>query len=133
MIQNVDGVLEGFVDRLLWLYDGDQLLGAEIIDFKSDKAQNGKRDEQVRFYSAQLNAYIDAVATISELPEEKINAYLVFLENGEIVEVEKEIGVPQEVSENEASTHLRGNVKRLDRKVESVSYTHLTLPTICSV
>ena len=59
------------------------------------------------------------MATISELPEEKINAYLVFLENGEIVEVEKEIGVPQEVSENEASTHLRGNVKRLDRKVES--------------
>ena len=118
VIQNVDGVLEGFVDRLLWLYDGDQLLGAEIIDFKSDKAKNGKRDEQVRFYSAQLNAYIDAVATISELPEEKINAYLVFLENGEIVEVEKEIGVPQEVSANESSAHLRGKVKRLDRKVE---------------
>ena len=65
-----------------------------------------------------MNAYVDAVATISELPEEKINAYLVFLENGEIVEVEKEIGVPQEVSANESSAHLRGKVKRLDRKVE---------------
>ena len=117
-IQSVGGVLEGFIDRLLWLYEGDELVGAEIIDFKSDKAKNGKRDEQVRFYSGQLNAYIDAVATFSELPEEKINAFLVFLETGELVEVEKETGVPAKVTADETQTLLRRGVKRLDGKVE---------------
>ena len=119
-IQSVDGVLEGFIDRLVWLYDGDELLGAEIIDYKSDRTKNRKRDELVGFYSGQLNAYIDAVATFSELPEEKINAFLVFLEGGEVLEVEKELGVPakiaSEVASDETQPHFGGKAKRLDRE-----------------
>ena len=113
-IQNVDGVLEGFIDRIVWLTDGDTLLGAEIIDFKSDPVNDDTIKDRVAHHSPQLNAYIDALATISELAEERINAYLVFVEKGAVVPVEKQMGVSEEVKSSDVQPHFQGKAKRLN-------------------
>lgn len=69
-------LMKGSIDRLCVLYDGDTPVGADIIDFKSDRLITA---ENRRHYEGQLQAYRDAVGRLYRLPVEKISARLLFL------------------------------------------------------
>ena len=83
-----DCLLEGFVDRLVWLYQAGQLVGIEIIDFKTDRVGREKVDERVEFYREQIQAYANGLVKISGLDLTKIKTRFVFVESGTVVAVE---------------------------------------------
>jgi len=108
-IQNHDGVLEGFIDRMVWLYEGYELLGAEIIDFKTDTVTSETIEERVNHYQPQLNAYVDAITTISGLPSDKIKAYLLFVETGQLIEIEKKARAESVIGDKPPKPRSSGN------------------------
>jgi ATP-dependent exoDNAse (exonuclease V) beta subunit len=78
-------LLSGSIDRFVSVAAGDQLLGAEIIDFKTDEftADDLKtRDRRIAFYRPQIEAYRRAMASVTALPIERITARLLFVRAG---------------------------------------------------
>jgi len=88
LLQN-GSVVNGTIDRLVLCRQGDRLIAAEIIDFKTDAVSVEKSllAERVRQYRPQLEAYRAAVARLFGLSEDRIAARLVFLAIGEVVDV----------------------------------------------
>lgn len=78
-------LIEGFVDRLVWQYRGDELVGVEIVDFKTDRVGKKKVRERVEHYRDQVLAYSRALQKISRLDEARISAKFVFVESGTVV------------------------------------------------
>jgi ATP-dependent helicase/nuclease subunit A len=84
-VQLDSGWLEGIIDRLIIVYDGDRPIAADIIDFKTDEAASGKRlREQVDRYQPQLKAYQAAASQFLKLPLERIGTRLLFVESGHL-------------------------------------------------
>jgi ATP-dependent helicase/nuclease subunit A len=80
-----DVLVEGYIDRLITLRDGDDVTGAAIIDYKTDAIETGDAaalDARRRHYAPQLEAYRRAVARMYALPLAAVEARLVFLECG---------------------------------------------------
>ncbi len=84
-----DTLLSGKVDRLVVLYDGDQPVGADVIDFKTDQIpQNaGALNERVEFYRPQLQSYRRAVMQWTGLPAARVSARLLLLNLDRVVDV----------------------------------------------
>jgi ATP-dependent exoDNAse (exonuclease V) beta subunit len=83
-------LLTGFIDRLVLLEDGGQVVAAEIIDFKTDLLDGGdaqQRADKVAFYAPQLRAYQRAVSQLTHCPPERIVATLLFVEAGIVATV----------------------------------------------
>lgn len=75
-------MLSGTIDRLVLLYNGSDLMAADIIDFKTDKLNFEDPVElknRVKHYQPQVEAYCRAVSSIFGLPLERISARLVFV------------------------------------------------------
>ena len=70
----------GRLDRVVWLFAGDRLLAAEIVDWKTDAFADDRSDERL----AQLADYRSAIVNSSGLPEASVAASLVFVTRGEI-------------------------------------------------
>jgi ATP-dependent exoDNAse (exonuclease V) beta subunit len=84
-------LLTGFIDRLVLLADGDQVVAAEIIDFKTDVLDGQdpqQRADKVAFYAPQLRAYRRAVSQLTHCPPERIVATLLFVEAGIVATVD---------------------------------------------
>ncbi len=80
-----DRLMSGFIDRLVLLYDGTQLVAADILDYKTDSIdlkQPEIVDQRVAFYRPQLDAYRRGVARTFRLPLRHIAARLLFLSPG---------------------------------------------------
>ncbi len=87
-IHDDDSLLTGSIDRLVVLFDGSRPLGAEVIDFKTDRIAPGDEAAlaaRVEHYRPQLAAYRRAVARTRGLPEDRISARLVFLHLARVV------------------------------------------------
>lgn len=94
---NLDGeILSGFIDRVVWVYEGDKLVGADVIDFKSDPVNAKSLGERIDHYRPQLNAYRKAVSKMTGLPTDKISARLLFVETGQSVIIDP--GAPTTVA-----------------------------------
>lgn len=70
----------GRLDRVVWLYAGDRLLGAEIVDWKTDAFADDRTHERM----AQVADYRSAIVSSSGLAEAAVVASLVFVTRGEI-------------------------------------------------
>jgi ATP-dependent exoDNAse (exonuclease V) beta subunit len=79
----------GSIDRLVLLSQGDQLVAADLIDFKTDHIGPDQRqiESKVAFYRPQILAYRQAVAQITGLPPPRIRARLLLLASGDVVDV----------------------------------------------
>jgi ATP-dependent exoDNAse (exonuclease V) beta subunit len=80
----------GSIDRIVWLLDGNQVVGADVIDFKTDAIRLNEiwaLGERVAHYRPQLEAYRRAAARLGRLPPERVTARLVFTEPGLIEEI----------------------------------------------
>lgn len=90
-----DGRLwRGAIDRLVLLRDGGRVVGADVIDFKSDRLSSqpfasraeGTRNlptpETLAAYRRQLEIYVAVVARWYSLPPERITSRLAFVSEG---------------------------------------------------
>ncbi len=78
-------ILAGVIDRLVLLYDQDQLVAADILDYKTDSVRESAPDaldQLVTHYQPQVDAYRRAVATMFRLPPQRIAARLAFVSVG---------------------------------------------------
>ncbi|MEM9411200.1 MAG: UvrD-helicase domain-containing protein, partial [Planctomycetota bacterium] len=60
-----DQLVQGVLDRVVWFYDGQQLIGADIIDFKTDKIERANVEERAEYYRGQIERYRDAVSEMT--------------------------------------------------------------------
>ncbi|MCR4415123.1 MAG: PD-(D/E)XK nuclease family protein, partial [Thermoguttaceae bacterium] len=85
-----DILLSGQMDRLVVLHDADRVVGADVLDFKTDTLSVGDAEAisaRTEIYRPQLEAYRRAAAQWLGLPRERVSARLVFLGPGVVVEV----------------------------------------------
>jgi len=78
-------ILSGSIDRLVLLYDGDRLVAADVVDYKTDAIEprdQARLVQQIEFYRPQLQAYCRAVSTMYRLPPRHICAQLLFVSAG---------------------------------------------------
>ncbi|MBW3599411.1 MAG: UvrD-helicase domain-containing protein [Planctomycetes bacterium] len=81
-------ILMGHIDRVVQIYDADQLIAADLIDFKTDVLRNKKAlDDRIKFYQPQLDAYRRALAKMLRLPPAHIAARMLFVTRGAIAAV----------------------------------------------
>lgn len=84
-----DGKLwRGTIDRLVLLRDGNRVVGADVVDFKSDRLPNGvaPSQESLAVYRRQLAFYGEVVSRWYSLPKEKISLRLAFVSEGTAVD-----------------------------------------------
>lgn len=76
-------LLNGFIDRLVTWSVGDQVVGADIVDYKTDRFDDPQDAQaianRVAHYRPQLEAYRVAVSKLTRLPLSNISARLVFV------------------------------------------------------
>jgi ATP-dependent exoDNAse (exonuclease V) beta subunit len=84
-IRDGDAILSGQIDRLVLLYDADQVVAADVVDYKTDAlpADDPQAVEvRAEIYRPQLEAYRRAVSKLYRLAPERISARLLFVEPG---------------------------------------------------
>jgi ATP-dependent exoDNAse (exonuclease V) beta subunit len=81
-----DRFLTGTMDRIVWLKQHGQVIGADIIDFKTDNLPDDEKALKARaeHYRPQLDEYRLAASRLSMLPMERITARLVFTATGTV-------------------------------------------------
>ena len=80
-----DTILNGKIDRLVVLYDGNRPVAADLIDFKTDSVAAEEPqaiDARVIHYRPQLEAYRQAAARLLRLDLAQVSARLAFVEAG---------------------------------------------------
>jgi ATP-dependent helicase/nuclease subunit A len=85
-----DGILQGYIDRLVLIQEGGRVVAAEVLDFKTDVldgADVGAVTEKVAFYRPQIDAYRTAVAGRYRLDPSAVSGKLLFLRPGLVREV----------------------------------------------
>lgn len=82
-------LLEGFVDRLVVVREGDRVVAAEVLDFKTDRVVKQTREataaalaDRTERYRAQIAAYCAMVCDRFALASDQVRGTLLFLEAG---------------------------------------------------
>ena len=86
-IREGDTILSGKFDRVTVLYDGNQIIAADVIDYKTDRLpanDPGAINVRAESYRPQLEAYRRAAARLCRLAAERVSVRLLFLEPGVI-------------------------------------------------
>jgi len=89
-IRTEEGILQGYVDRLVLEWEGDQVVRAHVLDFKTDAIETGDEEalaDRTAHYAPQLNAYRRAMAQTFGLSVGDVAATLLFLTPGRAVDV----------------------------------------------
>ncbi len=89
VVREEDRFLSGIIDRLVVLYDQDQAIAADVIDFKTDaidSTDTAAISAKLEFYRPQLDAYRRAVARMFRIPTRRITARLVLVSAGCVVD-----------------------------------------------
>ncbi|MCH2181865.1 MAG: UvrD-helicase domain-containing protein [Mariniblastus sp.] len=81
-------LVQGFIDRLVLIYNGANLIAADLIDFKTDQVTEENMGQRVEYYRPQLNAYRMAVSRFCHLPIERVTARLLFVASDRRVDIE---------------------------------------------
>ena len=84
------GLLNGSIDRLIFVLDGEEVVAAEVLDYKTDTWGGSHPEveaEKVAFYQPQIDAYRRVVASMTGLAPERIASRLLFVCQGRGVEL----------------------------------------------
>jgi len=77
-----DGILQGFIDRLVLLWRDGRVVAADIVDFKTDAIpvnDYAALQKRVGVYKPQIRSYQQAVAAIFGLSPAEVSARLMFV------------------------------------------------------
>lgn len=92
--RRVDGeIQEGFIDRLVLIQRDGVVVGAEVLDFKTDMIEPGDDEglaDRTEQHRPQISAYCDVVREQYGLAAGDVSGFLVFLVSGEVREVVRE-------------------------------------------
>jgi len=77
----------GQFDRIVVLYEGDQVVGADIVDFKTDNVGAEQLKDRIDFYRPQLEMYQRAASEWLHVPPAAISARLAFVRSGTVCRV----------------------------------------------
>jgi ATP-dependent helicase/nuclease subunit A len=86
-------ILRGRFDRVVTMREDGRVVGAEIIDFKTDDVEDGDSaaaSKRFEIYRPQLAAYRSAGARIWRLEPSQIRARLVFVRARSVIDLESE-------------------------------------------
>ena len=89
-VRDGDRLLVGDIDRVVTVYDGDQPVAADILDFKTDVIRPNDLkalDIKAAFYRPQVQAYRQAVCAMMRIPPKAIQAQLLFVHIGKTVQI----------------------------------------------
>jgi ATP-dependent exoDNAse (exonuclease V) beta subunit len=75
-------LIRGAIDRLVLIYEGDKLIEAEVLDFKTDQVSEDAIADKLEHYRPQLDAYRRAAAQYAGLEMQRVTAKLVFVVPG---------------------------------------------------
>lgn len=81
-VRRDDVIVEGSIDRLVIFKHQGKVVGADVIDFKTDRLASADQDAinaRRTFYAPQLEAYRQAAATLLHLKPEQVTARLAFV------------------------------------------------------
>jgi ATP-dependent exoDNAse (exonuclease V) beta subunit len=84
-VRNGNTILNGAIDRLVTLCDGDRTVAADVVDFKSDVLTADDLtavDVRVEIYRPQIEAYRLAASKLCRLAPDRISARLLFVAHG---------------------------------------------------
>ena len=109
------GLMEGVIDRLVLVYQGNNLVAADVIDFKSDPVDDSELSSRIEYYRPQLDGYRHAVSKFTGLPIEKVSARIVFLENDCVVNLNL---IEASVSKDSKSTSVTAKKRRSSQASE---------------
>jgi len=83
--RQAEGLLQGYVDRLVLVQEGGRVVEAEVLDFKTDvmaPSDSGALAARVEHYRPQIEAYREAVAGRYRLDLRQVAGTLLFLRTG---------------------------------------------------
>lgn len=90
-VHRSDGrIVEGVIDRLVLVREGDRVVEAQVLDFKTDalpQADLPALQARADYYRPQLEAYREVVCSWYDLPPERVAARLLFVEVGQAVDL----------------------------------------------
>ena len=84
-IRDGNTILHGQIDRLVVLYEGEHIVAADVVDYKSDmvSADDSRAvDARVEIYRPQLESYRLAASRLCRLTVDRISARLLFVAGG---------------------------------------------------
>ena len=87
LVRDEGKFLNGSLDRVVWLGEGDRIVAADVIDFKTDAITPGDAAalaERSEHYRPQMEAYRSAVMRLSKLPAERVATRLLFTSAGSV-------------------------------------------------
>jgi ATP-dependent exoDNAse (exonuclease V) beta subunit len=89
LVPDGDSFWNGSLDRVVWIADGDRVVAADVLDYKTDALTPGDDAVALRteHYRPQLSAYRRVVAKIAGIKEESVAARLLFTCAGRVVDV----------------------------------------------
>ncbi len=84
-----DGICgTGTIDRLVLIRVADDVIAADVIDHKTDRAKSAaKRQEKAEFYAPQLRRYRDAVCEMFAIDPMQVRMRLAMTGSGTVVDV----------------------------------------------
>lgn len=83
--RQAEGLLQGYIDRLALVEEEGRVVGAEVLDFKTDvmdPSDAGALAARVEHYRPQIDAYREAVAGRYRLDLRQVTGILLFLRTG---------------------------------------------------
>ena len=88
-LRDGDSLMRGIIDRLVLLYDGDKVVAADVVDYKTDRFPDKNNQfindpalipqETVDEYRRQLAVYARVVQEWYDLPKEAVSLRLAFV------------------------------------------------------
>lgn len=78
----------GAIDRLVLAEEDGRVVWAEVLDYKSDRVNEGELAAKIEYYRPQLEAYARIVAAQTGLLVDQIRLRLAFLSIGRVVDLE---------------------------------------------
>jgi len=79
-------MVEGFVDRLVLIYEGSRLIAAEIVDYKTDEIPAEAASKLAQHYGDQLWRYRDGLAVQLGLERTSIHGRIAFVFPGVVID-----------------------------------------------
>jgi ATP-dependent exoDNAse (exonuclease V) beta subunit len=82
-----DNLVEGAFDRVTVFREQAAIVGAELIDFKTNRIEPRQVDELIETYRGQIETYRDALAKMLHLDRQAVRAALLLWELPRLVEL----------------------------------------------
>ena len=119
-------VVQGIVDRLILVYQGDEVIAADLIDFKADSISQNNLQERIEFYRPQMATYRMAISKVLGIPSDRISTRIVFVDADMIINLEladQKVASPQKKGSGKGKSYRRHSGSTTNRPAKGRTQT----------